>query len=106
MVAPIQLEQHPFLGHPLPSAPVPQRPALAWAGQPAPDQEPPHGGAGQHYSLPIGQQLGQVSMVDAAISLLGQGHHLLPNIPWSGIGRHPAPVLMHQSSGPFPLIGR
>jgi hypothetical protein len=62
-----------------------------------PDQEAPYGGLGQLQPFPLGQQFGQLSVVDAAIVLPGQDHHWLLDSLWSGVGRHPAPVLMHQS---------
>ena len=106
VVAPIQLEQHPFLRHPLPATPMLWWPTVAGAGQPGPYQNPPCRGPGQHQSLPLGQQLGQLGMVDPQVALLGQGHYSLLDGFWSGVGRHPSPVLMHQSPSPFFPIGR
>lgn len=55
--ATIELEQHPFLRHPLPSHPVEGRMPVPGARQSRPRQEPPNGRAGQRHSLAFRQQL-------------------------------------------------
>ena len=63
----IPLEQHPFLGHPLPPRPVLRGTALPGTTQPRDQEEAPHRGPRQWDGFALRQQLREVLMIAAAI---------------------------------------
>ena len=69
--APVDLQQHPLLGVALPAQIALARSAAAGAPNTARQQHPPDGGAREADALPLGQQLGQMRVVEAGVAALG-----------------------------------
>jgi len=68
----VDLDQQPGLGHPLAAAAVPGRPALAGRAEPRPPEQALERRAADDDGLVLGQQFGQVAVVDTAIAGLGE----------------------------------
>ena len=77
MGAAIEEDEHARLGHALSAAAMPWRPAASWTVDAGLVQDATDGGAGQPEALPLGEELGEVLMIDAGIGALGQGDHAL-----------------------------
>ena len=78
MGAAIEEDEHARLGHALPATAMPRRPAAAGTADADLVQNAMEGGAGQPEALPLGEEFGEVLMIDSRIGLLGQGDHLVP----------------------------
>ncbi len=104
--APVHLQQHPLLRHPLPSAAVSGRSSTARTGQLRLYQDPAQRGARHHDPLALRQQLGQVSVIHSRISLPHHTHHLLLHVGKNRVGRLSTSIPMGQRSGSFLPIRR
>ena len=106
VLAPIDLQQHPLLRVALP-APIALTRATAARTVDSPrQQDPSDGGARQADALPLRQQLGQMRVVKAGVTALGQGQHLCPR-PRAGGGRRlPATVAVRHGGGALLSIRR
>jgi len=81
----VDLDQQPGLGHPLAAAPVPRRAALPGGPQAGPAEQALERRAADDDALGLGQQLGQVAVVDAPIAAPREVHDARP------VGRREAP---------------
>ena len=104
-MATVELEQHPFLRHPLPSHPVAWLTPVPGTRQSCIYQEPANGRAGQHQPLALRQQFRQMCVVEPAVALAGHGHDLLPDDSWGHIRRYAPPVPMGQHDSPLLSVG-
>ena len=77
MGAAIEEDEHARLGHALPAAAMARGPAAAGTGEAGLVQDAMDGGAGQPEVLPLGEELGEVLMVDPWVGPSGQGDHAL-----------------------------
>ena len=75
MGAAIEEDEHARLGHALPAAAMPWRPAPSRTAEAGFVQDAMDGGAGQPEAFPLGEELGEVLMIDSGIGPLGQGDH-------------------------------
>ena len=105
VLAAIDLDQHPFLGHAPAPEPVLLGTAASGAAQAGPDQNAAHRGAAQVDALPLPQQFGEVGVVGACIAVAGQLHHGSGSRLGYGIVGPSAPVAMGQCSGAILAIG-
>ena len=67
MMAAVNLHQHAFLGHSLPSHPVSGRPTFPRAGNARPGQDAVHRSPAEVNPLPVTQQLGEVGLIGSGI---------------------------------------
>ncbi len=80
MGAAIEEDEHPRLGHALPAAAMPRRPAAAGTADAGLVQDAMDRGAGQPEALSLGHQLGEVLMIDTGIAGRGsRGGRALPH---------------------------
>ena len=78
VAAAVDLDEQPGLGHPVAPAAVPGRPAVPRARDPLGPQDPADGDPAEHDPLALGEQLGEVRVVDARIGGPGQGQDPRP----------------------------
>jgi hypothetical protein len=106
VAAAIRLEQHPFLGAPLPP-PVPVRwPAGPGGGDPGAEQHPAHRRAAQADAFPLRQELGEVLLINPCIRASGQGDDARRHRRRHGPDGGPTAIAMHQARRPRLPIGR
>ena len=75
VVAAVDLQEHPLLGHTPAAYPVLLRAAAARAADASPDQNAAHGGTAQINTFLISQEFGEVSVVCSRVVSAGQFHH-------------------------------
>ena len=106
MMAAVNLHQHAFLGHSLPSYPVSGRTTFPRAGNARPGQDAVHRPPAEVNSLPATQQLGEVGLIGSGIGGAGQLHHRSCLGVGDGVAGSMASVPVSQCGGAFLAIGR
>lgn len=105
MAAAVDAQQLAFMGHPFAPTPVARRPA----GPDRPDgglgEDPAEGPLGDIEALALGEQFGQVAVVDPGIRRRGKLDDAVTDRSGDALGRGPATVAVDQSGrtvGPIP----
>ena len=106
MMAAVNLHQHAFLRHPLPSHPVSGRPTFPRAGDARPGQDAVYRSPAEVNPLPVAQQLGEVGLIGSGIGGAGQLHHRSCLGVGDGVAGSTAAVPVGQCVGAFLAIGR
>ena len=75
MMTSVQLHQHPGLGHPLAAKPVLRRAPATGTADARPGENAPHRGPAQVDAFPLTEQLGEVGVVGAFVTLRRQLQH-------------------------------
>jgi hypothetical protein len=100
VVAAIDLDEHTFAEHALATAAVPWCAPLPGAGHACSTEDAPDAGPAEREALPLGEQLGQVAVVGAAVVVAdGQLDDLLPGVLVDAAGAGPAAVPVGQCRG-------
>ena len=92
MATAVDLQELPFARHPLPAAAVLRRATRADGRQASLGQDPPERPLGDRDPLPLGQEFGQVGVVDPGIRRPGQLDEPGPPGVVESVGRRPAAV--------------
>ena len=106
MIAAVNLHQHAFLRHPLPSHPVSGRPTFPRAGNARSGQYAVYRAPAEVNPLPVTQQLGEVGLIGSGIGGAGQLHHRSCLGVGDGVAGSTAAVPVGQSGGALLAIGR
>ena len=106
MITAVNLHQHAFLRHSLPSHPVSGRPPFPRAGNTRPGQDTVHRSPAEVNPLPVTQQLGEVGLIGSGIGGRGQLHHGCCLGVGDGVAGPAAAVPGGQCGGPPLAIGR
>ena len=106
MMAAVNLHQHAFLGHSLPSHPVSGRPTFPRAGNARPGQDAVHRAPAEVNPLPVTQQLGEVGLIGSPVGGAGQLHHRSCLGVGDGVAGPTAAVPVGQCVGALLAIGR
>jgi hypothetical protein len=102
MAAPVDLQQHPGLRHPLAARAVARRPPPLWTTPSGRSEDASNGGSAQRNRFPLDQQLRQVLIVATGVDTIRQSDHTgaQPGIErmhwWT-----PA-IAVHEGGGPIP----
>ena len=100
MAAAIDLDEHALTGHALATAAMAWRAAATGALDPGRAEDAPDAGPGQADALPLGEQLGEVDVVGAAIgSARGERDHAPPEVPVDASWACSTTVAVGQGSG-------
>ena len=102
----VDLHQHAFLGHSLPSHPVSGRPTFPRAGNARPGQDAVHCSPAGVNPLPVTQQLGEVGLIGSPVGGAGQLHHRSCLGVGEGVAGPTAAVPVGQCVGALLAIGR
>ena len=106
VMAAVQLDQHPRLGHPLAAGTVLRRAPATWTADACPGENSPHRGPAEVDALPLAQQLGEVGVVGALVALGGQFYHR-GSLRWrDGVVGTAAAVAVGEGSSSLTAVGR
>lgn len=101
VAAAIGLQQHAFLGHPLPAAAMLGRTARAWTGEPCRSQDTVDAHPTHRQLFLLEQLLHEVLVVKTVVLPPSQTQHLLPDRLRQAVSRRAATVAMHQRRRSF-----
>jgi hypothetical protein len=109
MRAPIDLQQHPFLGITFSAGAVLSSASsmVARTRDSRFSQDPSHGGPRHRQLFPLGQQLGEVLLVHTGVLASRQRHDPAPLAFFDPVRGRPSAIPVRQSScAVFPIIGQ
>ena len=105
-MAAVDLQQHAFLGHPFPAHPMLGRTVSPDAGQAVAVEQTAYRLAAQVNTLPLGQHLGEVAVVEAGVFVAGQHHRGGGDFLGNRVAGLASSIAVDQRGGPIPPVGR
>ncbi len=101
----VHLDEHAGAGHPLTALAVLRRPTAPGAAQAGGAQDSVHGGVGQVEILALGQELGEMPVVDPDVGGAGEADHPLADGGADATGGGAAAIAVHETPDPSSTIG-
>lgn len=105
VMAAVKLDEHAFLGHALAAGAMARRTSGAGAAQSGGGQEAMDGGPGEVEVLLVGEELGEVLMIDARVLRAGEAKQPIADPGGGAPRRGTSPIAVGEGDGAAGLIG-